>query len=267
MQTSDYLDRLRRLIAEAPDGFDVASLQSALAAAEAAGQGAGDRTKVWFLLDRSGSMQGLTDDLIGGFNQFLAEQKAKPGKARMTVVLFDSGNPFEVVVDGARIGDVPELTTATYQARGMTPLFDALGTLIEAADRRTVQRAEAGRSVEDQLVLVFTDGHENNSTRFDRERVFDMVKDRQDNRGWTFVFMGANQDSYATGGGIGLAHGSVQNFAARSDSVRASFAEFNRGVTSYRAKPRPQRIADRHDFFEGRKLAEEALQGSDSDES
>jgi len=267
MLTSEYLDRLRQLIAQAPDGFDVASLQSTLASAEAAGQGSGDRTKVWFLLDRSGSMQRLADDLIGGFNQFLVEQKAKPGKARMTVVLFDSENPFEVVVDGARIGEVPELTATSYQARGMTPLFDALGTLVEAADRRIDRRAEAGRSVEDQLVLVFTDGHENDSTRFDRGRVFDMVKDRQENRGWTFVFMGANQDSYATGSGLGLAHGSVQDFAATPDSVRASFAEFDRGLTSYRAKPRLQRIADRHDFFEGRKLAEEALQGADSDQS
>lgn len=268
MNTDPYLDQIRRLIDEAPEGFDVAGLRFALATAEAAAasttdapaaDGAEDRTKVWFLLDRSGSMRHLTHDLIGGFNQFLAEQQAKSGKARMTVVLFDGQDPFEVVVDAERIGDVPELTPATYGARGVTPLYDALGTLIETADRRIAQRAESGRPAEDQLVLVFTDGLENASSRFDRTRVFEMVKERQDDRGWTFVFMGANQDSYATGGGLGFADGSVQDFAATPDSVRTSFAEFSRGTSSYRAKPRMQRHRENLVFFEGRKLAEEAL--------
>ena len=268
MQTSDYLDRLRRLIADAPDGFDVASLQSALSDAEAAAAAGADhdRTKVWLLLDRSGSMQHLTHDLIGGFNQFLAEQQAKPGKARMSVVLFDGHDPFEVVVDAKRIGNVPELTTSTYGARGVTPLYDALGTLIETADRRIARRNESGRPAEDQLVLVFTDGLENASIRFDRARVFEMVKERQDDGGWTFVFMGANQDSYSTGGGLGFADGSVQDFAATPQSVRSSFAEFSRGTSSYRAKPRMQRHVENRVFFEGRKLAEEALQDQDVDD-
>ncbi len=269
MDTSTYLEQLRRLIAEAPEGVDLAALRFALAAAEAdaasaAAEGDDDRTKVWFLLDRSGSMQHLTRDLIGGFNQFLAEQKAKPGKARMTVVLFDGQDPFEVVVDATRIGDVPELTTTTYGARGVTPLYDSLGTLIETADRRIARRAEAGRPAEDQLVLVFTDGLENASSRFDRARVFEMVKERQDDQGWTFVFMGANQDSYGTGAGLGFADGSVQDFAATPASVRSSFAEFSRGTSSYRAKPRMQRHRENLAFFEGRKLAEEALRDQEA---
>ena len=271
MNDTTYLDQLRRLIAEAPDGFDVAPLQFALAVAEAAASAgdaaadAGDRPQVWFLLARSGSMRPLTPDLIGGFNQFLAEQQSRPGRARMTVVLFDGQDPFEVVVDADRIGDVPELTTATYSARGVTPLYDALGNLIETADRRIAQRAESGRPAEDQLVLVFTDGLENASSRFDRARVFEMVKERQDDQGWTFVFMGANQDSYSTGGGLGFADGSVQDFAATPDSVRDSFAEFSRGTSSYRAKPRLRRQMENQLFFEGRKLAEEALLDQEAD--
>ena len=65
------------------------------------------RTKIWFLLDRSGSMQSLTGDVIGGFNRFLDDQTNQPGEAQMTVVLFDGNNPFEVVVDAKTIAEVP----------------------------------------------------------------------------------------------------------------------------------------------------------------
>ena len=263
---ASYIERLRQLIAEAPDGIDVGPLETALASAEAAmaaaattGDPSPDRTKIWFLLDRSGSMGPLTDDVIGGFNQFLAEQQAQAGKARISVVLFDAQNPYEVVVDGRRISEVPPLTSGIYSARSMTPLFDAMGTLLERADQRITQRAEAGRDAEDQLVLVFTDGHENASTRFDRARIFEMIKERQDAGNWTFVFMGANQDSYAAGGDVGFDRGSIQDFDATPASVHASFMEFSRGTASYRNKPRQSRVMDRHDFFEGQKLAERAL--------
>ncbi len=261
-----YIARLRKLIAEAPDGLDVGSLEVALASAEAAlasSDSTGDRTKIWFLLDRSGSMGHLTGDVIGGFNEFLKQQKAQPGKARMSVVLFDGQNPYEVVVDGRRITEVPALTPAVYRARSSTPLFDALGTLLGQADQRIAQRAETGRKAEDQLVLIFTDGHENASRRFDRARIFEMIKDRQDAGNWTFVFMGANQDSYAAGGGVGFGDGNIQDFAATSASVHDSFSEFTRSTVAYRGKPRRQRMHDRHDFFEGQKLAEQALREQD----
>ncbi|HJM72817.1 MAG TPA: hypothetical protein QF651_04650, partial [Acidimicrobiales bacterium] len=129
--------------------------------------------------------------------------------------------------------------------------------------QRIAQRAETGRKAEDQLVLIFTDGHENASRRYDRARIFEMIKDRQDTGNWTFVFMGANQDSYAAGGGVGFGDGNIQDFAATPASVRDSFSEFTRSTVAYRGKPRRQRMHDRHDFFEGQKLAEQALREQD----
>ena len=119
-----YIARLRKLISEAPDGLDVGPLEVALASAEAAlasSDSTGDRTKIWFLLDRSGSMSRLTGDVIGGFNQFVTEQAAKPGKARLTAVQFDGTDPFEVIFDAHRITQVPALTSTTYRPRGVTP--------------------------------------------------------------------------------------------------------------------------------------------------
>ena len=196
--TNAFIEIVRQQLTNAPEGVDTSALAAAI---DALANPEEHRVKIWFLLDRSGSMQHLAGDVIGGFNQFLADQATKPGKVRMTAVQFDGQDPFEIIYDAQHVAAIPPLTNTTYWARGVTPLYDAVGTLIERADARLVKRAKDGCPLEDQLVLVFTDGLENASHRFERAQVFDMIKNRMDND-WTFVFMGANQDSYAEGGKI-----------------------------------------------------------------
>ena len=254
--TQTFLDGLRTQLSNAPDGVDTATIEAAI---NALANSEEERVKIWFLLDRSGSMQPVASDVVGGFNQFVADQAAKPGKARLTAVQFDSDNPFEIILDRSRIDRGPELTSAVYWARSMTPLYDALGMLIERADRRIKRRVKENRPAEDQLVVVFTDGLENASRKFNLRQVFDMVRDRMD-QDWTFVFMGANQDSYAEGGKIGMTTGNVQDYAATPESVDAAFGSMSRATREFREKNRRQRIADKEQFFGGVKEAEEALQ-------
>ena len=253
--TTAFIAAIQKQLAKAPDGVDTSALTTAL---EVLANPEEERVKIWFLLDRSGSMQHLAEDVIGGFNQFLADQATKPGKVRMTAVQFDGDDPFEVIYDAQRVTNLEPLTTDTYWARGVTPLYDAVGTLIERADARLVRRAKEGCPLEDQLVLVFTDGLENASRRFDRAQVFDLIKKRMDDD-WTFVFMGANQDSYAEGGKIGLATGNVQDYAATPDSVGDAFGSMSRATGDFRGKSRRQRGADKERFFGDIKEAEEAL--------
>ena len=250
-----FLDSLRKQLADAPDGVDVSAIAKAIEALENPDE---VRTKIWFLLDRSGSMQSLAGDVIGGFNRFVQEQASKPDKARLTVIQFDGNNPFELIHDGVRIAEVPELTGDIYSPRGATPLYDAVADLIDRADGRIAGRVTNGQPVEDQLVLIFTDGLENASRRNDRSKVFDLIHQRQD-ADWTFVFMGANQDSYAEGGKIGLATGNVQDYAATPDSVGDAFGSMSRATGDFRGKSRRQRGADKDRFFGDIKEAEEAL--------
>ena len=258
--TQTFLDGLRTQLSNAPDGVDTSTIEAAI---NALANSEEERVKIWFLLDRSGSMQPVASDVVGGFNQFVADQAAKPGKARLTAVQFDSDNPFEIILDRSRIDRVPELTSAVYWARSMTPLYDALGMLIERADRRIKRRVKENRPAEDQLVVVFTDGLENASRKFSLRQVFDMVRDRMD-QDWTFVFMGANQDSYAEGGHIGLVDGNIQDYAATPESVAAAFDSMSRATREYRGKPRFSRVADKERFFGGLKEAEEALRNKKS---
>lgn len=212
-----------------------------------------DRTvHVSFLLDRSGSMEPIRADVIGGFNQFVSDQQAQPGTCRMTVVQFDTNDPFDVMTDALDVHEVRPLDSSRYVPRGGTPLLDALGQLLEHAERRA-----RGRN-EDPVVVVFTDGEENASHRWTHAAIFQRIGVLKA-QGWTFVFMGANQDSYAEAGGLGFMPGSTSNFdPARADRA---FGQTSRAVRSYRSKSAAERAVQKQDFFEGVKEAEQGTSG------
>ena len=103
-----------------------------------------DYTHITVILDRSGSMEAIRNDTIGGFNSFLAAQKAETGFATLTLVQFDTQNAYEVIQDFRNIKEVPELTRTTFVPRAGTPLYDAMGKGINdlehklAGDRKSV---------------------------------------------------------------------------------------------------------------------------------
>jgi hypothetical protein len=210
---------------------------------------------LYFVLDRSGSMDAIRDDVVGGFNSFVTQQAAEPGACLMTLVQFDSHDPFEVLFDARPLLDVPPLTPSTFQPRGSTPLYDAMGRAIAEATIRAERRAAAGEPAEEIVFITFTDGLENASREYDRDKVFAAVKTREE-RGWTFVFLGANQDSYAAGHALGYDPRSVQNFAATPDGMRRAFESVGRATISRRGKLAASMPVDKGDFFEGRKEAE-----------
>ena len=74
--------------------------------------------------------------MVASFNGFVAEQREKPGECALTLVQFDKNEPYEVIHDAVPIRMVPDLAPEQYRPRGMTPLLDALGNLIEKADER-----------------------------------------------------------------------------------------------------------------------------------
>ena len=94
--TSEYFETLKQQISAAPEGVDISKLLEMLESIENPPE---ERVKIWFLLDRSGSMSHLASDVIGGFNQFVTDQANKPGKASLTAVQFDGVDPFEGIYD------------------------------------------------------------------------------------------------------------------------------------------------------------------------
>ncbi len=215
----------------------------------------GSPAHIWFLLDRSGSMQDMRDAVVDGFNTFVDEQRAVAAPAVLTLAQFDSEDPYEVLLDAVALGQLRRFDGHRYQPRGMTPLYDAIGSLIDQADARIATRRAAGKRPEDQVVVVFTDGAENDSRTWTRGAIFARIEACK-TKGWTVVFLGANQDSYETGGQLGVAGGSVSNYDASADGMRTAWSSVSRSMSVYRAKGTSQRAEDRDDFFDGQKEAE-----------
>lgn len=158
-----------------------------------------DLTHLYFLLDRSGSMQSIKSDTEGGFAAFLDEQRTADGECRVTLAQFD--NVYEVVHRNLPLADVPALD---LQPRGMTALHDAMGRLITEAG------AELAALPEDErpgtvVVAIMTDGLENSSHEWHAPAIKALVEQQTRDYGWDFLYMGADQDAIEVGASVGIA--------------------------------------------------------------
>jgi hypothetical protein len=216
------------------------------------------RSHFYILIDRSGSMESMRSDVIGGFNRLVADQQADGPDARLTLVQFDSNDPQEVLTDALAIAKVRPLTEATFVPRGSTPLLDATGRIIARAAEREARRAQRNKRAEAITVVTITDGYENASHEHSRADILRMVKEKEA-AGWTFAFLGAGIDAYAEAGAIGYDPRSVQAWAPDGAGAVAAMASVSNAMRVRRGKLRRGEQYDNQDFFEGAKGAEDDL--------
>jgi len=158
-----------------------------------------DLTHLYFLLDRSGSMQSIKSDIEGGFAAFVDEQRKGAGECRATLAQFD--DVYEVVYADRDIADVPPLD---LQPRNMTALHDAMGRLITDAGQQLAQLPEAQRPGT-VIVAIMTDGLENASKEWTGASIKALVEQQTNAYNWTFMYMGADQDAVEVGASLGIA--------------------------------------------------------------
>lgn len=184
-----------------------------------------------FIIDRSGSMSGLEDDTIGGFNSMLKEQQAVEGEAYVTTVLFD--DRYQLLHDRINIQAVAPLTREDYSVRGSTALMDAIGMTIHKI-REVQKNTKEEYHAEKVMFIIITDGQENASRKY----TFDMVKQRIEHQkkkyGWEFIFFGANMDAAAEAGKIGIAADHTQAYCADSIGIRAAYTDMSAISTACR---------------------------------
>jgi hypothetical protein len=208
-----------------------------------------DFMDVSILLDGSGSMQPLLYDTIGGFNRFLEEQKKLPVHVAFTLVVFNHN--YHLIYGGIPIKAATPLTDQNYCPGGTTALLDAVGRLIDETGERLKAMPENERPGK-VLIVIITDGQENTSRRFCRQDIFDRINRQQDVYKWDFVFMGANQDSFAEAGAIGLRAGNVINCSATANGVRNQYGMLAAQTYPYAvSSPMPA------GFFDGQTHADE----------
>lgn len=162
-----------------------------------------DLTDITMVIDRSGSMDSIKTDAESGINTFIASQKSEPGEALLTLVQFDT--EYEFVHQGVPIGSVPKFKLVP---RGSTALLDAVGRAINEAGTRLAAIEEAQRPGLVVFVIV-TDGAENSSHEFERDKIREMIERQQSVYKWQFTFLAANQDAFAEGASMGIAQDGI----------------------------------------------------------
>lgn len=183
-------------------------------------------THMTVILDRTGSMDSIRDDTIGGYNAFLDTQRkaaAKAGaKATITLVQFDSQDPFEVIYSCKDVSEAPDLSRDTYVPRACTPLFDAMGRGMLDLDK-ALESAAGHTRPDTVLFVVITDGLENASREFSRADILRMVEERKA-RDWQFVFLSADMDAVDEAHDLGVSAAASMRYARTSRGVGLMYA-------------------------------------------
>jgi uncharacterized protein YegL len=189
-------------------------------------------TELVFILDRSGSMSGLEDDTIGGFNAMIQKQKHESGEAYVSTVLFD--NYTEILHDRVDIQKVQPMTREDYYVRGCTALLDAVGKSIHH-----ISRIHKYARIEDRpgktLFIITTDGMENASREYSYEKARKMIQRKKEKYGWEFLFLGANIDAAREAARFGIAEDHAANYHADRKGTAVIYEAMNEVVGNVRA--------------------------------
>ena len=190
-----------------------------------------DFTQIILVLDRSGSMSSMAQATISGFNEFINRQRALPGDASLLAIKFD--DQYEPLFDGP-LAQVPPLDNTTFVPRGMTALHDAIGKTIDDAGMKLAATQEDQRP--DKVVFVIlTDGLENASKIYNRDRIASMIKHQREKYSWEFVFLGANQDAILVGEALNIPKHAAMTYAASPVAIQATMAAASDYLAQHRA--------------------------------
>ncbi|MBR4025962.1 MAG: VWA domain-containing protein [Lachnospiraceae bacterium] len=183
-------------------------------------------TELVFILDRSGSMNGLESDTIGGFNGMLAKQKNEGENVNVTTILFD--DEVEVIHDRFPIDIIEPLTEKDYFVRGCTALLDAVGEAIkkiENVQNHLPETHKAGKVI----FIITTDGLENSSVEYSHKDIKKMIEAKKE-CGWEFLFLGANIDAGKEAEKIGISRERAVTYENDSKGVAINYETVGKAV-------------------------------------
>lgn len=182
-----------------------------------------------FVIDQSGSMASCKQEVIDGFNGYLADRRTEQGEMVVSAYTFDTtvtqlynGEPLQKVVD---------LSAASYTPAGGTALFDAVGRAISDADKIV-------RDDDRVLCVILTDGAENMSQEFGGEagqkKIANMIREREGTGRWTFTYIGAAEDAWDAAQSMGIQAGNAAIYnASMVGGTAEAFSRMSRSTAGY----------------------------------
>ena len=186
-------------------------------------------TELVFILDRSGSMAGMEEDTIGGFNAMIEKQKKQSGEAFVTTITFS--NQSTTLHDRVPLNQIEPLTSKDYLVGGCTALLDAIGGAIDYLDiiHKHIRKEDLPKNT---LFVITTDGMENASRKFTSKQVKEMIESHKE-MGWEFLFLGANIDAIETADTIGISADRAVNYEVKRG--KQTFEEIGKTIKSVRS--------------------------------
>ena len=191
-------------------------------------------TELVFILDKSGSMQGLEADTIGGFNSMIIRQKEEADEALVSTIFFN--NASSVVHDRESIDKIRLLEKQDYMVGGSTALIDAVGGAIHHIKNvhKYIREEDCPEKV---MFVIMTDGMENASHYYKLSQVKKEIKHLKKKRNWEFLFLGANIDAVETADGFGISKETAVEFKCDSAGTQLNYEVLSDTVASFRAQP------------------------------
>ena len=189
------------------------------------------KAMLFVLLDRSGSMGGKEADVIGSINTFIEEQKKLPDPAVIAIANFSAEIPGMITFTRPMVSlaEIKPLTEDDYKPLGGTPLLDATGKAIQALDE------DWKREKPDRCIFVtFTDGEENCSQEFTKQKIKNLIEAREKSGLWSFLFFGANVDSFLEASAMGYTVNKMSNYVASGVGTRNASATMSESVGTLR---------------------------------
>lgn len=185
-------------------------------------------THITFVVDRSGSMGTLAQDMSGGLNSLLEKQKLVDGKCTVSLYQFDS--EYEVVYE---MVDIKEVKEYSLHPRGSTALLDSVGKAINTTGSKISYMKESDRPGK-VIFVTITDGYENSSKEFTKQRIKEMVEHQKNVYSWQFVDLGVGIDTYSDSHDYGTSVGSKLNVSRSSKGAADMFESLGNKFASYR---------------------------------
>lgn len=190
------------------------------------------KTELVFIIDQSGSMAGLENDTLGGFNRMLNEQKELEGACVVTTIFFNT--QVDIVHDRTLLTEIAPLARSDYRPNGGTALLDAIGYGISKTSAM-LRGMRTNYKPTNVMFVIITDGEENSSRRYNIHQIRERIT-KQEERGWVFQFLGANIDTFRAAESLGIKRDYAHSFVADEVGINEVYNKVSSLIMDERKK-------------------------------
>ena len=184
--------------------------------------------KIIFVIDESGSMQGTESDVIGGFNNFIEEQRTKP-YGKVDVTLYKFNNEITKVFSDLPLEKIRLIDRRDYNPGGLTALYDTIGIAINEAERHNEYLKKEDKP-DMSIMVIITDGQENASREYSGYAVKQLIEKHERNEDWQFIYLGANLSSFSDADDLGIRH----RASSRKENLKEKFGKVSEHTAYFR---------------------------------